>query len=91
MRQLLERVVMGTVITLICLCVGDWLVFRYRAAHGSAFDSVRVDQLIASPLKNGKEEYDYAGAQEMECVRTIFPWAGDKPCWWLRRHTEQKL
>lgn len=78
-------------VALICLYAGDWVVYRYRAAHGSAYDSVRVDQIIASPLKNGKEEYDYAGAQLMECVRTIFPQAGEKPCWWLRRHTEQKL
>jgi hypothetical protein len=89
MRRIVERVLMGALVAAICLCAGDWLVFRYRMARGSAYDTVRVAQVIASPLKNGKEEYDYAGTQPMECVRTILPWAGDKPCWWLRRHTEQ--
>lgn len=88
MRALLERAVIGLVAAAIALYAGDWLIYRYRAAHGTAFDSVKVNQFLAVPLKNGKNEYDYTGSEQVECVRAIFPWAGDEPCWWVRRHAE---
>jgi hypothetical protein len=42
------------------------------------------------PLKNGKDQLDYIGSQQVGCVRSIFPWAGDEPCWWVRRHADSK-
>jgi hypothetical protein len=71
------------------LYAGDWLVYRYRVAHGTALDSVQVNQYLSIRLKGEKEEYDYIGPQQVECVRALFPRAGDEPCWWLRRHPEQ--
>lgn len=91
MRVLLERAAVVLVTVLAVVYTGDWLVYRYRAAHGSAFDTVKVNQFVAVPLKNGKNEYDYTGSQQVECVRTLFPWEGDEPCWWTRRHAEQKV
>lgn len=91
MRVLLERTAVGLLLALVALCSGDWLVYRIRVAHGNAFDSVKVNQFVAVPLKNGKEELDYVGSQQMGCVRAIFPWAGNEPCWWVRRHTEQGI
>lgn len=91
MRVLLERAAICLLLVLLALCTGDWLVYRIRVAHGRAFDSVQVKQFIAVPLKDGKEEFDYVGSQPMGCVRAIFPWAGDEPCWWVRRHTERGL
>jgi hypothetical protein len=89
MWKTLERVVIGLVVAMIAIYAGDWLVYRYRAAHGTAFDSVKVNQFVAVPLKNGKNEYDFAGSQQVGCVQTLFPWAGDEPCWWVRRHVEK--
>jgi hypothetical protein len=89
MRVLLQRTAVVLLAALVAAYAGDWLVYRYHAAHGNAFDSVTVNQFIAVPLKNGKYEIDYVGSQPQACVRTIFPWAGDDPCWWLRRHTDQ--
>jgi len=89
MRKILERVVAGLILASIALYAGDWLVYRYRAAHGTEFDSVQVSQFIALPLKNGKVEFDYAGTQQVGCVRAVFPWADDDPCWWVRRHADK--
>ncbi|HSY73668.1 MAG TPA: hypothetical protein VK798_15545 [Alloacidobacterium sp.] len=87
-RAILERTLMGVLIALPALYAGDWLVYRYRLSHKTALDSVTVHQFITVPLKIGRNEYDYVGSQQVPCVRAIFPWAGDDPCWWLRRHTE---
>jgi hypothetical protein len=87
-RTLLERVALGVLIALPVLYAGDWLVYHLRLSRGTAFDSVTVKQFISVPLKNGRNEYDYAGSQPVPCVKAIFPWGDDDPCWWVRRHTE---
>jgi hypothetical protein len=87
-RKLLERTVLGVLISLPVLYAGDWLGYRYRLSHKTAFDAVTVHQFITVPLKNGRNEYDYVGSQQVACVKAIFPWADDDPCWWVRRHTE---
>jgi hypothetical protein len=87
-RVILERAAVILLATLIVTFAGDWLVYRYHAAHGSAFDSVKVSQFLAVPLKNGRDELDYIGSQQVGCVRSIFPWAGDEPCWWVRLHAD---
>jgi len=71
------------------LYAGDWGVLQARKTRGTAFSSVQVDQFLASPLKNNKEEYDYMGTVAQPCVKSIFPHDSDVPCWWLQRHTTQ--
>ncbi len=87
----MERAVIVLMAALAALYAGDWLFYRYRVAHGTAFDAVKVNQFVAVPLKNGKNEYDYTGSQQVDCVRALFPWAGDEPCWWVRRHAENRV
>jgi hypothetical protein len=89
MRVILKRAAVVLVLAVVSLYAGDWLVYRYRAAHGTVFDSVQVNQFLSVQLKGQKEEFDYLGPQQVECVRTIFPWAGADPCWWVRRHAER--
>ena len=67
----------------------DWVAFRIRVAHGTAFQTLQVQEYLSTSLKGNKEEYDYMGAQQMSCARALFPHAGVPPCWWLRRHTTQ--
>ncbi len=82
--QLLGKIVM---VAAIVLWLADWSVFRIRAARGSAFDTVQVQEYLSTSLKGNKEEYDFVGAEQISCVRALFPHAGAQPCWWLRRHT----
>jgi hypothetical protein len=72
---------------ILLLYAGDWAVLRYRAAHGTAFKTLQVEQYLATPLKGNKAEYDYMGTVAETCSRSLFPQAGNPPCWWLSRHT----
>jgi hypothetical protein len=71
------------------LYIGDWAVFEVRAAQGSAYSTVQVDQFLATPLKGQKTEYDLMGTTQETCSRSIFPQKWHPPCWWLKRHTSQ--
>jgi hypothetical protein len=71
------------------LYVGDWLVLRVRSSHGTAYRVIQVNQLLATPLKGNKVEYDLMGTVPMTCSRSIFPQDGNPACWWLERHTAQ--
>ena len=87
--EILEQVAKAVLVTAVLLWVCDWAVYRIRAARGTAFDSVQVEEYLSTALKGNKQEYDYMGAAEMSCARAIFPHGGAPACWWLRRHTTQ--
>jgi hypothetical protein len=86
MKRYLGWLAVGLLILLAVLYVADWLVLRHRAAHGTAFDSVEVDQFLATPLKGNKAEYDFVGSYQQSCAHSMFPQQGRPPCWWVRRH-----
>lgn len=67
----------------------DWAVWRIRVHHGTGYSSVQVTQLLLTPLKNHRIKADAESTMDQPCTRSIFPHAGDDPCWWLRRHTTQ--
>jgi hypothetical protein len=71
------------------LYVGDWAVLRVRVSHGTAYRVIQVNQLLATPLKGNKVEYDLMGEVSVRCSRSIFPQNGNPACWWLERHTAQ--
>lgn len=88
MAALLKRLAVILLVGFIGFCVVDGVMYRYRVARGSAFDTVQVKQFLSVPLKNGRDELDYLGEQQVRCERTILPWSGDEPCWWVRMHAE---
>jgi hypothetical protein len=81
--------VLVLVILLGLLYVGDWAVLRMRISRGTAYGTVQVNQLLATPLKGNKVEYDLIGTVPVTCSRSIFPQQGDSACWWLKRHATQ--
>jgi len=85
----LVRSVLVLVILLGLLYVGDWAVLRMRISRGTAYGTVQVNQLLATPLKGNKVEYDLIGTVPVTCSRSIFPQQGDSACWWLKRHATQ--
>jgi hypothetical protein len=85
----LFRLVLMLVILLGLLYVGDWAVLRMRISRGTAYGTVQVNQLLATPLKGNKVEYDLMGTVPVTCSRSIFPQQGDPACWWLKRHATQ--
>jgi hypothetical protein len=85
----LGGVVIVMIVLLELLYLGDWLVLRFRLAHGTAYRVVEVNQFLATPLKGNKVEYDLMGKLQKTCIRSIFPQKGTPACWWLERHKSQ--
>lgn len=92
MKFLLFRGFVALVLTAALLYGGDDLSLRYRIPKNrEPFGSVTVQPLYVIHEKNGKVEYQFAPAQDQPCVQSVVPHFGYRPCWYLRRHTEQRI
>ncbi len=92
----MKRIVGIAVLTLIALIAlvygGDYAVLRFKIWKGrDAFASVTVDRYYAIDKKSNKIEYVYLDSVNEPCVHALFPHMGDLPCWYLTRHTEDKI
>ncbi len=87
--EILEQTAKVVLVAFVVLWVSDWAIFRVRAARGTGFDSVQVEEYLSTALKGNKQEYDYMGTAQVSCARALFPHSGAPACWWLRRHTTQ--
>ena len=71
--------------------VVDYAVFRYLVSnHRQAFGQITVNSYDAVLHKNGKTEYIFNPPEARTCANALFPRAGYVPCWYLKRHTEQR-
>ena len=86
MRRWVLRILLGVAAAAAVIYIGDWGVFRARRRP---VEVVQVNQLLATPLKGNKVEYDFMGTVPVTCSRSIFPQAGDYACWWVERHKMQ--
>ena len=86
-RRSLASMVLLLTAVIIALYAGDWAVLRARRSRGTAFGGVTVHQFLVTPLKGQKDRFDYLGDVPVVCSRSIFPQAGNSPCWWVERHT----
>jgi hypothetical protein len=83
MKRWLLRILLGAVMAGALLYMGDWGVFQLRRGP---LGVVEVRQLLATPLKGNKMEYDFMGVVPVTCSRSIFPRSGNPACWWVERH-----
>jgi hypothetical protein len=88
MARYISLIARTLIAAFILLYIGDWVVLAVRQHHGTGTDTVQVDLLLSTTLKNHRDEYDDLGTTATPCVRSIFP-HGYSPCWWLRRHATQ--
>ncbi len=90
--ETMKRALIAVVVLLAMIYFGDygWLAYRARA-NRNAFGSVTLDTYYTVKLKSGKTEFDYAGPQTLECVNSLLPHMGDKPCWYASRKKEQQI
>jgi hypothetical protein len=86
---ILEIMLKVVLVSAVVVWVSDWALFRVRAARGTAFDSVQVEEYLSTALKGNKQEFDYMGTAQVTCARSLFPHGGAKPCWWVRHHRTQ--
>lgn len=69
----------------------DSLVLRFRVAKNrNPFSQVTVYSYDAVPQKSGKTQFIFHDPQLQTCENALFPHAGDRPCWYLQRHTEAR-
>jgi hypothetical protein len=88
MKWWLRRVAVVLVAVFVATYGGDWALFKLR---GSPRSKVTVNRYLAIPLKGNKQEFDYLGSADVPCSVSLFPQAGQTPCWQLRRNTNQGM
>jgi hypothetical protein len=86
MKRWSNRVIVILAVAFLAVYAGDWAVFKLR---GSPQSKVTINRYITIPLKGNKQEFDYLGSIDVPCSRSLFPQAGQSPCWQLRRNTNQ--
>jgi hypothetical protein len=95
LRTRLRRIFLTAILTIVgtaALAFGmDYAVFRIRMAmNWNAYGSVRVNHYTAVLQKNGKTTLTFDPPQAWTCVNALFPHSGSLPCWYLRRHPDQR-
>jgi len=95
LRVRLRRMFFAAILTILGVSVlafgVDYAVFRLRvAANWSAYGSVTVNHYTAVLQKNGKTSLTFDPPQDWTCVNALFPHEGCLPCWYLRRHPDQR-
>ena len=74
------------------LYAADDLSLRYHIPRSrQPFDTVAVHRYDAIAEKNNKTEFVYEDPVKEMCVRSLVPHMGYVPCWYLRRHSEQRI
>lgn len=71
------------------LWLADWAVWRVRVWQGGGYDTVEVNHILLTPLKNHRMRADEQSTAAQPCTRALFPHGGNDPCWWLRRHATE--
>lgn len=86
MKRIVGKALLGLVVTLAVVYLGDMAVWSVRAKMGGGMGKVVVSRFVVAPLKGNKEEYYFDGTAEVDCSRSLFPQAGSGACWWVERH-----
>lgn len=76
---------------LFLLYVGDYVMLRLKVRNGSAFATMTIHRYYAVPQKSGKFEFLSADPQRQTCTNSLFPQMGHFPCWYVSRHTDQRI
>lgn len=95
LRERMRQVLVGTVVFLTATALLTFAVdfgwFRLRVAtNRNPYGSVVVNHYYAVAQKNGKTQLIFDPPAPVSCVNALFPHAGMQPCWYLRRHTDQR-
>jgi hypothetical protein len=95
LRELLRRIFLGMVLFILgtaILTFGiDFGLFRLRvASNREPYGSVVVSHYYAVLQKNGKTQFIFDPPAPQTCVNALYPHGGMQPCWYLRRHPEQR-
>jgi hypothetical protein len=87
MKRLFLRSVVAIAAFLLVLYLGDTLMLHLRA---SPYSTVTVQHYYVIKQKNNKYEVRYDRDIDQPCANALFPHSGNPPCWYVRRHPEQR-
>lgn len=91
LNRALLRAVLSLAALLAFLYLADYLAARWHIPRNrELFGSVLVRRYYAVAEKNGKTEFLFNPPETQPCLNSLFPHFGYTPCWYLRRHTEQR-
>jgi len=92
MKKRLIQAAGGLLLLLGVVYVADDLWLRIRILrHQNVFDSVVVQPYYAIAEKNNKVQFISADPLAVKCVRGLFPHLSANPCWYVTRHTDQRI
>ena len=95
LRERLRRLFLGIVLfilgTALLAYAADFGLFRLRVASDrDPYGSVVVSRYYAVAQKNGKTQFIFDPPAPETCVNALLPHSGMQPCWYLKRHPEQR-
>ena len=90
--KLVKRIALIIAGLLALVYVGDYASLRIPIPKSR----VRYSTVVVRPyydvgLKSGKSEFYFLDPRKQTCVNSLFPHLGYNPCWYLRKHTHQRI
>lgn len=82
--------VAAIVIALAYIVDAAWVRIRL-AIHRDPTSRINVAVTLTVPQKNGRLGLFPGGVETRSCVRSLFPQLGLAPCWYIERHTEERI
>lgn len=95
-REIIKRLLLRS-IAIVVLSAGaiylcDYMMLRIRIATNRApYGTVTITPYYAVPQKDGKTQFLFDDPEDETCVHSLFPHAGNEPCWYLSRKKEKRI
>ncbi len=88
MRKLLKRIAIA-LLALVGLVYGaDYASAAWKIRGGQqVFADIVVDQVYTATNKWKQVEWSRGASVTERCVYSLFPHFGNRPCWYVERHT----
>ncbi len=91
-KRFVQRAFIIVVLSSATLYACDYLLLRFRiATNRTPFGTVKIQPYYAVPQKDGKTQFLFDDPEDETCVHSLFPHAGDDPCWYLSGKKEERI
>jgi hypothetical protein len=87
----MKRILLFAAISLLILYTGDYLSVRFQIPNREPLGTVRVQRYYAVRQKDRKVEYYFLDPETQQCIHSLFPQLGRKPCWYVSRRTKKEI
>lgn len=91
MKRVLSRILAFLFLAIAVVWICDYLSFQFRVFYKQPFGTVMIRTYYAVPQKDGKTQFLFDPPQQQSCVHSLFPRAGQEPCWYLSSHPQKRV